>query len=186
MRRLVPLAGSCPAGGGPGEGAVTTGTTPFVTAPHARLAAGDGGPGIESVGFKAARLGAAARAGLPVLPGWVVPVSLGGRAMGAGVAAIRAHGLGAGRVAVLGVALDADLVCELGAAVDELGGRVIVRSSSPLEGDGRWAGGVLGGWPGGGGGGGGGGGASPGGGGPGGGEVAAAVRSCWASAFAVD
>jgi phosphoenolpyruvate synthase/pyruvate phosphate dikinase len=56
----------------------------------------------------------------------------------------------------------------LRAAVDALGGRVIVRSSSPLEGDGRWAGAfssVTG---------------------VGREDVAAAVRSCWASAFAVD
>ena len=52
--------------------------------------------------------------------------------------------------------------------VDGLGGRVIVRSSSPLEGDVRWAGAfssVTG---------------------VGREDVAAAVRSCWASAFAVD
>jgi phosphohistidine swiveling domain-containing protein len=52
--------------------------------------------------------------------------------------------------------------------VDVLGGRVIVRSSSPLEGDARWAGAfssVTG---------------------VGRDEVGSAVRSCWASAFAVD
>jgi phosphohistidine swiveling domain-containing protein len=88
--------------------------------------------------------------------------------MGAGVAAIRANGVGAGRVAVLAQAFDADLVAELGAVVDALGGRVIVRSSSPLEGDARWAGAfssVTG---------------------VGRGDVGSAVRSCWASAFAVD
>jgi phosphoenolpyruvate synthase/pyruvate phosphate dikinase len=148
--RLVPLAGLdtsaiSPAGGGPG-----------------------GALGIGHAGYKAARLGAAARAGLPVLPGWVVPVCLGKSAMGAGADAVRNRGLGAGRAAVLGVTLDAELVAELRAAVDELGGRVIVRSSSPLEGDGRWAGAfssVTG---------------------AGREDVAAAVRSCWASAFAVD
>jgi phosphoenolpyruvate synthase/pyruvate phosphate dikinase len=52
--------------------------------------------------------------------------------------------------------------------VDEVGGRVIVRSSSPLEGDPGWAGAfssVMG---------------------VGADEVAGAVRSCWASAFAPD
>jgi phosphohistidine swiveling domain-containing protein len=88
--------------------------------------------------------------------------------MGAGVAAIRANGVGTGRVAVLSLILDAALVSELRDVVDGLGGRVIVRSSSPLEGDPRWAGAfssVTG---------------------VGAGDVATGVRSCWASAFAVD
>jgi phosphohistidine swiveling domain-containing protein len=105
---------------------------------------------------------------LPALPGWVVPVGLAKSAMGAGVDAIRANGVGAGRVAVLGRSLEPRLVDELRTAVDCLGGQVIVRSSSPLEGDGRWAGAfssVTG---------------------VGRDDMAAAVRSCWASAFAVD
>ena len=145
--RLVPLGPSV-ADGGPGKD--------------------DGVLGTRHIGFKAARLAAALRAGLPVLPGWVVPVAWGKSAMGAGVAAIRANGLAAGRVAVLGSALDAGLVAELRCVVELLGGRVIVRSSSPLEGDARWAGAfssVTG---------------------VGREDVATAVRSCWASAFAVD
>lgn len=169
MKRLVPLAGPFGVAGGPGKDAVATGgETPFATAPLARLATDTGVPGIEQIGAKAARLGAALRAGLPVLPGWIVPVGVGKSAMGAGVRAIRANGVGAGRVAVLGVSLDPGLVAELAAVVDGLGGRVIVRSSSPLEGDGRWGGAfssVTG---------------------AGRDEVASAVRSCWASAFAVD
>jgi phosphoenolpyruvate synthase/pyruvate phosphate dikinase len=88
--------------------------------------------------------------------------------MEAGTAAVRAHGVGAGRVAVLGVAVEAGLEGELRGVVDELGGRVIVRSSSPLEGDPVWAGAfssVTG---------------------VGADDVAGAVRSCWASAFAPD
>ncbi len=66
--RLVPLAGpGAPAIGGAGG-----------------PGADDGVPGIGDIGFKAARLAAALRAGLPVLPGWVVPVGLGESAMGAG------------------------------------------------------------------------------------------------------
>jgi phosphohistidine swiveling domain-containing protein len=71
-------------------------------------------------------------------------------------------------MAVLAEPLEPALVAELRAVVDGLGGRVIVRSSSPLEGDGRWAGAfssVTG---------------------VGREDVAAAVRSCWASAFAMD
>ena len=166
--KLVPLPGPSVVGGGPGKGGVATGTTPFATPPLARLDTDTCVPSIGHIGVKAARLGAATRAGLPVLPGWVVPVGLGTSATGAGVAAVRANGVAAGRVAVLAQTLDPALVEELRLAVDELGGRVIVRSSSPLEGDARWAGAfssVTG---------------------VGREDVAAAVRSCWASAFAVD
>src|SRR5262249_59341158 len=75
-----------------------------------------------------------------VLPGWVVPVSASREAMRAGAGAVRASGLAAGRVAVLGVAVHPELEAELRCVVGELGGRVIVRSSSLLEGDGVWAG----------------------------------------------
>jgi phosphohistidine swiveling domain-containing protein len=81
---------------------------------------------------------------------------------------VQAHGIAAGRPAVLARTIDPALCEELRKAVDWLGGRVIVRSSSPLEGDGRWAGAfcsVTG---------------------VGREDVAAGVRSCWASAFAVD
>lgn len=172
----------------PDKDGVATGKTPFATPPLARpgarvaAAAGPAGepaaptsglgasptPPFAEIGFKAARLATLLRAGLPVLPGWVVPVGEGNGAMGAGAGAIRANGVGAGRVAVLAQTLDPLLVAELTAAVDGLGGRVIVRSSSPLEGDGRWAGAfssVTG---------------------VGREDVGSAVRSCWASAFAVD
>jgi pyruvate,water dikinase len=81
---------------------------------------------------------------------------------------VRADGIAAGRREVFARSLDPALVEELRSAVDGLGGRVIVRSSSPLEGDARWAGAfssVTG---------------------VGREDVAAAVRSCWASAYAVD
>jgi phosphoenolpyruvate synthase/pyruvate phosphate dikinase len=120
------------------------------------------------IGFKAERLARALDAGLPVLPGWVVPVSEARGGLRAGASAVRGWGVAAGRVAVLGQAVDPELEAELRAVVDELGGRVIVRSSSPLERDAVWAGAfssVTG---------------------VGRGDVAGAVRSCWASAFAVD
>jgi phosphoenolpyruvate synthase/pyruvate phosphate dikinase len=165
----VPLAGPFGVGGGPGKDAVAAGgKTPVATAPVARFATDAGVLSGRHVGVKAARLGAAQRAGLSVLPGWIVPVGLGKSAMGAGVDAIRANGVGAGRVAVLAEPLDPALVAELRGVVDELGGRVIVRSSSPLEGDARWAGAfssVTG---------------------VGREDVGSAVRSCWASGFAVD
>jgi phosphohistidine swiveling domain-containing protein len=120
------------------------------------------------VGDKAARLARAAAAGLAVLPGWVVPVAEGGLALGAGAAAVRAGRPAAARRAVLGQRLDDDLAAELREAVTRLGGRVIVRSSSPLEGDPRWSGAFS----------------SVAEVGPD--DVVVAVRSCWASAFAVD
>jgi phosphoenolpyruvate synthase/pyruvate phosphate dikinase len=123
---------------------------------------------VRLAGDKAARLAGAAAAGLAVLPGWVVPVAAGRPALSAGAAAVRAGRPAAARRAVLGQRLDVDLAAELREAVTRLGGRVIVRSSSPLEGDPRWSGAFS----------------SVAEVGPG--DVVAAVRSCWASAFAVD
>jgi hypothetical protein len=123
---------------------------------------------MRLVGDKAARLAAAAATGLPVLPGWVVPVAEGGPALSAGAGAVRDGRSAAARRAVLGQRLDDDLAAELRRAVTGLGGRVIVRSSSPLERDPRWSGAFS----------------SVAEVGPD--DVVAAVRSCWASAFAVD
>ena len=172
--RLVPLAATDPAASPTTHaadwrpaGVVATSPTTSSATPTADAGAAPA-PTTAELGYKAARLAAALRAGLPVLPGVVVPVWEGRPAMGAGADAVRARGLGAGRVAVLRQALEPALVAELRGAVDALGGRVIVRSSSPLEGDGRWAGGfssVTG---------------------VGREHVATAVRSCWAAAFAVD
>jgi len=119
-------------------------------------------------GDKAARLALAASAGLAVLPGWVVPVAEGRPALSAGATAVRDGRPAAARRAVLGHQLDDGLAAELREAVAGLGGRVIVRSSSPLESDPRWSGAFS----------------SVAEVGPG--DVEAAVRSCWASAFAVD
>jgi phosphohistidine swiveling domain-containing protein len=122
----------------------------------------------QLVGHKAARLTGAAAAGLAVLPGWVVPVAEGRPALSAGAAAVRDGRPAAARRAVLGHRLDEGLAAELREAVIRLGGRVIVRSSSPLEGDPRWSGAFS----------------SVAEVGPD--DVVPAVRSCWASAFAVD
>jgi phosphoenolpyruvate synthase/pyruvate phosphate dikinase len=81
---------------------------------------------------------------------------------------VRARGIAAGRLEILGRSIGSALSAELQQAVGDLGEPVIVRSSSPLEGDARWAGAfssVTG---------------------VGRQDVATAVRSCWASAFAVD
>jgi len=120
----------------------------------------------EAVGAKAAALARARAAGLPALPGFVLPVAAGAQAMRIGRAALAAHGVA--RRAVSAAELGAVLAERLRIAVDRLGGRVIVRSSSPLEADPRWAGAFSslnevdrdG--------------------------IGAAVRSCWASAFGPD
>jgi len=131
-------------------------------------AAGRPDLGARLAGDKAARLARAAAVGLAVLPGWVVPVAEGRAALGAGAAAVRAGRPAAARRAVLGHRLDDDLAARLRAAVARLGGRVIARSSSPLEADPRWSGAFS----------------SVAEVGPD--DVTAAIRSCWASAFAVD
>jgi phosphoenolpyruvate synthase/pyruvate phosphate dikinase len=124
--------------------------------------------GARLAGDKAARLARATAVGLAVLPGWVVPVAEGRAALGAGAAAVRAGRPAAARRAVLGHRLDDALAAELLRAVARLGGQVIARSSSPLEADPRWSGAFS----------------SVAEVGPD--DVIAAVRSCWASAFAVD
>lgn len=121
-----------------------------------------------SVGAKASRLSAALRAGLPVLGGWVVPCAQARPALSAAASAVRRGEPAVARRAALSCPLDPVLGVELAAAVTDLGGRVIVRSSSPLERDPRWSGafssiaeiGAA--------------------------DVATAVRSCWAAAFAAD
>jgi phosphohistidine swiveling domain-containing protein len=123
---------------------------------------------VGLAGAKAARLARAAAAGLAVLPGWVVPVAECRAAVAAGAAAVRAGRPAAARRAVLGHRLDDSLAADLRAAVAGLGGRVIVRSSSPLESDPRWSGAFS----------------SVAEVGPD--DIGPAVRSCWASAFAVD
>lgn len=131
---------------------------------NAARAAGAG----RFAGAKAARLARAAGAGLAVLPGWVVPVREGRPALSAGASAVRRGQPAAARRAVLGHRLSEDLAPELRAAVTRLGGQVIVRSSSPLETDPRWSGAFS----------------SIAEVGPD--DIVSALRSCWASAFAVD
>jgi phosphoenolpyruvate synthase/pyruvate phosphate dikinase len=124
--------------------------------------------GADRCGAKAARLSAALRAGFPVLPGWVVPAIESRPAVRAAAAVLRGGQPAAGRRAVLSHPTDPALAAGLREAATRLGGRVIVRSSSRLEADPRWSGAfstVVGAGP---------------------DEVMTAVRSCWASAFAVD
>ncbi len=123
---------------------------------------------VSIAGAKAAWLAAARAAGFPVLPGWVLPAAESRPAVRAGAAAVRGGRPAAARRAALSCPPAPALAKELRAAVHSLGGRVIVRSSSPLEADPGWAGAFS----------------SVAEVGPG--DVATAVRSCWAAAFAVD
>jgi phosphohistidine swiveling domain-containing protein len=83
------------------------------------------------VGGKAARLAAALRAGLPVLPGLVLPVGADDGILEAAAVQAAASGVHAARLAVMG-STTPDL-SDLGEALHALGEDLVVRSSSPLE-----------------------------------------------------
>ena len=120
------------------------------------------------VGGKAAWLSGARAAGLPVLPGFIVPVAEAAGTLSLGAAALASGGHGAAQLEVLGVELDAALTKELERAGDRLSPRLIVRSSSPLELEGLWSGAFTSYR-----------GIEP-------GELALTVRGCWSSAFTGD
>lgn len=119
------------------------------------------------VGAKAAWLARGRRAGLPVLPGKVIPTSVSQSAMELGVEVMADRGSGGARLRIsqepLPVALNQDIVD----AAAGLGDLLVVRSSSTLEGGGQWSGAFtsyldirpI--------------------------EAPVAVRGCWASAFTV-
>lgn len=120
---------------------------------------------VEAVGAKALRLARARRAGLPALPGFVVPAQMAETALRTGAEALARGGSGAARLAVSDVALDPALVRDLRAAAQRLGSALVVRSSSPHEADAAWAGAFtsyLGVGP---------------------DDLDVAVRGCWASVF---
>ena len=112
-------------------------------------------------GHKAAQLARAAAAGLPVLPGWVVPASSSAGAILAGADALAAHGRPRAVLAASSWPMPE-------VAGPDGSRSWVVRSSTPLDRDPRWAGAfasyldvdasTLG----------------------------AAVRGCWASVFAAD
>lgn len=91
-------------------------------------------------GAKGAGLARARQAGLPVLPGVVVAASASLAALARGSTALRTRGSGGARTVVAGLPFEAALRDALASAVAGLGERLIVRSSSTLEGDGAWAG----------------------------------------------
>lgn len=95
-------------------------------------------PGV--VGAKAAGLARALRAGLPVLPGVVVPAACAAGVVEAVAPALAEGNAGKARLAAMKVEPDPAIIAELRAAVDHLDAPLIVRSSSPLEADGTWSG----------------------------------------------
>lgn len=159
-RRLLPLSAADGRDVAPPQG------SPASNGAAAAAWAGGWNPAVG--GAKAARLSAALRAGFPVLPGWVVPCAQCRPAVRVAAAELRGGQPAAGRRAVLSCDTGPVLAGELREAVARLGGRVIVRSSSPLEGDPRWSGAFSSVAE------------------VGRDDVVTAVRSCWASAFAVD
>ena len=141
--RLVPLAAAGQTASPTTAGAAVLRATRadgFPTTPAPGTAGSPAIPSSSEIGYKAARLAAALRAGLPVLPGFVVTAAEARPFLQAAASAVCAQGIAAGRLEVLRHSIDSALTEELRRAVDALGGRVIVRSSSPLESDGRWAG----------------------------------------------
>lgn len=118
-------------------------------------------------GAKAAGLAVARAAGLPVLPGVVVPVAESRPVVEAAAAALEEGSGGRARLAAMRVEPDVALVEEVRERVAAWPAPLIVRSSSPLEGDGTWSGafssfhGIDH------------------------DELGTAIRGCWGSAFAV-
>lgn len=119
-------------------------------------------------GAKAAGLAQAMAAGLPVLPGWVVPADAASAALRAGADACGRRGHAAAVLATAGAPLEAGVVRNLREVVGAIGGSAIVRSSTEVDADPRWAGAF----------------ATYADVGPD--DVGAAVRGCWASAFSRD
>jgi phosphoenolpyruvate synthase/pyruvate phosphate dikinase len=83
------------------------------------------------VGAKAAGLAAAFQRGLPVLPGFVVPIGVSSQLLGAAAEQGLTRGLHAARFRVMGS--DLPELGDLRAQVSFLADDVVVRSSSPLE-----------------------------------------------------
>jgi len=94
----------------------------------------------EVAGAKAATLARARAAGLPCLPGWVVPVGAGRDVLRRGEEALESGGSGQARLVVMATAPDARVLVELAGLVRAVPGPVVVRSSSIAEDDPVWAG----------------------------------------------
>jgi phosphohistidine swiveling domain-containing protein len=120
------------------------------------------------VGIKASNLARARSAGMPVLPGWVVPAGESADAMRAGAEAFDRSGWAAACLAVADAEVDGRLRRRLFAISAVAGNTLVVRSSTPFDDDPRWSGAFatyLDVPP---------------------ADLPAAVRGCWASVFTRD
>ncbi|MEE9277827.1 MAG: PEP/pyruvate-binding domain-containing protein, partial [Dehalococcoidia bacterium] len=122
----------------------------------------------QTAGSKAAWLAHARGAGLPVLPGFVVPIAEAASAFQRGRESLAEGGSGAARLAVMDVDLDGEFADELLRRGRELSPQLVVRSSSPLESEGVWSGAFTSYHE-----------ITP-------EELPTAVRGCWSSAFSSD
>lgn len=120
----------------------------------------------KRVGAKAAALALARQGGLPILPGLVVEASASVRHMELGSSALAERGSGGARLTVASEPIPGAVGIEV--AGRALSATLAVRSSSPLEMDGEWAG-AFASFAG----------ITP-------EELPKAVAGCWASAFTVD
>ncbi len=116
-------------------------------------------------GAKAAWLAAGRRAGLPVLPGLVVVAPASAAAFAIGLSGLRSGGSGQARMMVVGAGIPPRLEEALRSRIPW--SRLAVRSSSPLEGSGEWAG-AFGSYLD-----------------VGTGDLARTISGCWASSFSV-
>lgn len=91
-------------------------------------------------GAKGAGLARARAAGLPVLNGYVVAAATSVPALGRGRELLASSGTGGARLSIIRTELDDALVADIARAARGLAEPVIVRSSSVLEGGGEWSG----------------------------------------------
>ncbi len=91
-------------------------------------------------GAKASSLSVTRAAGLPVLPGFVVPAGAATASIEAGSRVLADAGSGAARLLISRRGLDDVLAAELVAAGRRLGSRLVVRSSTRREAEAAWAG----------------------------------------------
>ena len=118
-------------------------------------------------GAKASSLARARQRGLSVLPGLVVTAGVSLPAMRCGAETLELRGSGGARLEVGRFRLDPDLQSEVARAVSKFGSNLAVRSSSVLEGDGKWSGAFASYLD-----------VAP-------SEIETAIAGCWASAFTV-
>lgn len=95
----------------------------------------------DRVGSKASRLAVARRAGLPILPGFVVTAEASRHHLELGARQLETRGSGGARLAVIGepVPFGSDLI----SAGSALGPILVARSSTALERSGEWSGGFT-------------------------------------------